>query len=231
VEAELAGDPAKAESALLTRLSKVPDQRARRGLRHALVVVLALSACATLVVGGDSIAAIWQWAARASQEKVAGLGAYRDPLTGRFVVPSERTFRRILQTLDAETLDVQIGRWGADVAQGRILDRAPASRTRLPTHVERGAHRSSPVTGMSCSRAPRPNPVVRLWASPQSALEDTPIPSSRRTRERRSCPHDVHMTAHKIEYDDLVDHVLAGQKALDLEPAVGVEPTTYRLQV
>lgn len=119
-EAELAGDPAKAESGLLARLSKVPDQRGKRGLRHSLVLVLALSACASLVVGSDSITAIWQWAARASPEKLARLGARRDPLTRRFVVPSERTFRRILQTLDADTLDAAIGRWGADVARGVI---------------------------------------------------------------------------------------------------------------
>jgi predicted transposase YbfD/YdcC len=81
-------------------------------------VVLALSACATLVIGGDSITAIWQWSARSSQQKLARLGARHDRLTGRFVVPSERTFRRILQTLDADALDAAIGGWGADVALG-----------------------------------------------------------------------------------------------------------------
>jgi predicted transposase YbfD/YdcC len=128
-EAELAGDPAKTESALFTRLSMVPDPRQRRGLRHPLVVVLALSACATLVVGGDSIAAIWQWAARASQENLARLGACRNPLTGRFLVPSERTFRRVLQMLDGDALDAAVGRWGADVTQGiapaPVLPRTP----------------------------------------------------------------------------------------------------------
>jgi hypothetical protein len=29
---------------------------------------LVLTACATLVVGNDSVAAIWQWAARTSQD-------------------------------------------------------------------------------------------------------------------------------------------------------------------
>jgi hypothetical protein len=59
-ECELAADPAKAESALLARLSTVPDPRGKRGRRHPLIVVLALTACATLVVGGDSITAIWR---------------------------------------------------------------------------------------------------------------------------------------------------------------------------
>jgi predicted transposase YbfD/YdcC len=113
-----AADPVQAESALVARLSKVPDLRRPRGLRHPLVVVLALAACATLVVGGDSIIAIWQWAARASQDKLARLGARRSPLTGRFLVPSERTFRRVLGTLDADALDAAIGGWATDVACG-----------------------------------------------------------------------------------------------------------------
>ena len=52
-------DPARAESALVARLSGVVDLRRRRGRRHPLVVVLVLVACATLVVGGDSMTAIW----------------------------------------------------------------------------------------------------------------------------------------------------------------------------
>jgi DDE_Tnp_1-associated len=113
-----AADPAGAESALVARLSRVPDLRRRRGRRHPLVAVLALAACATLVVGGDSVTAIWQWAARASQDKLARLGARRNPFTGRFLVPSERTFRRVLAKLDADALDAAIGGWAAEVARG-----------------------------------------------------------------------------------------------------------------
>ena len=113
-----AADPAAAESVLVARLSTVPDLRRRRGRRHPLVVVLALAACATLVVGGDSVTAIWQWAARASQDKLARLGARRHPWTGRFLVPSERTFRRVLAKLDVDALDAALGGWAADVTRG-----------------------------------------------------------------------------------------------------------------
>lgn len=117
-ESELYGDPAEAESALMARLSQVRDLRQRRGLRHGLVLILVLVACATLVVGSDSVTAIWQWAARAPQEKLARLGARWNPFTRRFVVPSERTFRRVLAGLDADGLDAAVGGWVADVARG-----------------------------------------------------------------------------------------------------------------
>jgi predicted transposase YbfD/YdcC len=119
-ERELATDPGLVESALVARLSKVPDRRRRRGRRHPLVVVLVLAACATLVVGGDSVTAIWQWATRASQEQLGRLKARRNPLTGRFLVPSERTFRRVLAHLDGDALDAAIGGWVADVARGAV---------------------------------------------------------------------------------------------------------------
>ena len=138
-----AADPAEAESVLVARLSKVPDLRRRRGLRHRLVVVLALAACATLVVGGDSVTAIWQWAARASQDKLARLGARRHPWTGRFLVPSERTFRRVLGKLDADALDAALGGWAADVARGVVSAPVVAATPGPPEREQRRATQRS----------------------------------------------------------------------------------------
>lgn len=117
-EAELRADPVELESALVARLSQVPDLRRRKGLRHRLVLILTLTACAMLVVGSDSVTAIWQWAAGAPQDKLARLGARWNPFTRRFVVPSERTFRRVLGRLDADALDAAIGGWVGDVTRG-----------------------------------------------------------------------------------------------------------------
>ena len=105
-DAGLARDPAFPESSLFARLSQVPDRRKRRGRRHEPVVVLVLAACATLVVGNDSVSAIWQWSAGTSQEVLARIGARRDPLRGQYLVPSERTFRRVLAGLDSDALDL-----------------------------------------------------------------------------------------------------------------------------
>jgi predicted transposase YbfD/YdcC len=117
-EAEVAADPAEVESALVARMSQVPDLRRRKGLRHRLVLILVLTACATLVVGSDSVTAIWQWAAGAPQDKLARLGARWNPFTRRFVVPSERTFRRVLARLDGDALDAAVGGWVGDVERG-----------------------------------------------------------------------------------------------------------------
>ena len=51
---------------LLERLAEVPDPRAARGIRHALVYVLALAASAVLT-GATSLLAISEWAADAPQ--------------------------------------------------------------------------------------------------------------------------------------------------------------------
>lgn len=138
-EAELATDSGMAESALVSRLRQVPDRRAKRGRRHALVVILTLTACATLVVGGDSMTAIWQWAARAPQAKLARIGARYDPLTGRYLVPSERTFRRVLTDLNADALDAATCAYVADCARGT----APAPEIPpTPGPVEREQRRA-----------------------------------------------------------------------------------------
>lgn len=127
-EAELAADPVTADavavdplsvvSSLLDRLRQVPDPRRLRGLRHPLLVILVLTACATLVVGNDSVTAIRQWAARTPQDVLYRLGARFNPLRGRYTVPSERTFRRVLAGLDGDALDAATCGYAADVVRG-----------------------------------------------------------------------------------------------------------------
>jgi len=121
-EAELAADPLSdplsVASSLLDRLRQVPDPRRLRGLRHPLLVILVLTACATLVVGNDSVTAIRQWAARTPQDVLHRLGARFNPLRGRYTVPSERTFRRVLAGLDGDALDTATCGYAADVVRG-----------------------------------------------------------------------------------------------------------------
>jgi hypothetical protein len=114
----LAADPLSMASSLLGRLRQVPDPRRLRGLRHPLLVILVLTACATLVVGNDSVTAIRQWAAGTPQDVLQRLGARFNPLRGRYTVPSERTFRRVLAGLDGDALDTATCGYAADVVRG-----------------------------------------------------------------------------------------------------------------
>ncbi|MGI5182459.1 transposase family protein [Dactylosporangium sp. CA-152071] len=75
-EAELAADrdgvdPLSVASPLVQRLRQVPDPRRLRGLRHPLLVVLVLTACATLVAGNDCVTAIRQLLPGVFNEDVA----------------------------------------------------------------------------------------------------------------------------------------------------------------
>jgi predicted transposase YbfD/YdcC len=103
--AELAGDTAGDSPGLLAVLARMADPRRRRGVRHRLVVILGLAVCAVLA-GARSFTAIAEWAADADKETLAGLG-----VAG--TVPSESTFRRTLQRLDADAFDDLAGEWAA----------------------------------------------------------------------------------------------------------------------
>ena len=103
--ADLAKDAGDDPPGLLAVLAKVADPRCRRGVRYRLAVILALGVCAVLA-GARSFIAIAEWAADADAETLARLG-----VTG--AVPSESTFRRTLQRLDADAFDDLAGRWAA----------------------------------------------------------------------------------------------------------------------
>jgi predicted transposase YbfD/YdcC len=100
---ELAADAAKVQPGLLGVLAGVADPRRRRGVRHRLAVILGLALCG-VVAGARSFTAIAEWAADADEQTLDALGA-------KGVVPSESTFRRTLQRLDADTFDDLAGAW------------------------------------------------------------------------------------------------------------------------
>lgn len=87
---------------LLDVLVFVPDPRARRGVRHDLAGLLAVSICAVLA-GARSFAAIADWAAELPLPDRVRLGLTRPS------PPQESTFRRVLSRLDAGVLDALIG--------------------------------------------------------------------------------------------------------------------------
>ncbi|WP_405746439.1 ISAs1 family transposase [Streptomyces canus] len=140
---QLRDQPAAAEHelpGLLARLAEVPDPRKPRGLRHGLVYVLALAACAVLT-GATSLLAVSEWAADAPREVLDRIGAPRCPLTGIRPVPCETTIRRTLARLDADALDRAVGAWLAD----RRAQPGPKSRRAVAVDGKslRGAARAA----------------------------------------------------------------------------------------
>jgi len=96
-------DVAAERPGLLAVLARVADPRHRRGVRHRLAGILGLALCA-VVAGARSFTAIAEWAADADGQTLRMLG-----ITG--AVPSESTFRRTLQRLDAGAFDDLAGAW------------------------------------------------------------------------------------------------------------------------
>jgi hypothetical protein len=109
--ADLAGAAAEDPPGLLAVLARVADPRHRRGVRHRLAVILGLAVCAVLT-GARSFTAIAEWAGDADEQTLARLGA-----SG--AVPSESTFRRTLQRLDADAFDDLAGQWAPAPRPGR----------------------------------------------------------------------------------------------------------------
>ncbi|WP_327425930.1 transposase family protein [Streptomyces sp. NBC_01236] len=98
---------------LLERLAEVPDPRDPRGVRHALVVVLALTACAVLA-GATCLPAVGEWITDAPPSVLERLGVRPDPLPPKRCLPTEATVRRLLGRIDGDALDRAVGRRPAD---------------------------------------------------------------------------------------------------------------------
>ncbi len=96
--------PLEGEGGLIDVLKTVVDPRKPRGVRHPVVTVVAIAVCAALS-GARSFTAIAEWAEGLSREALKRLGSKR------WKPPSEPTIRRVLQQLDANTVDSQIGQW------------------------------------------------------------------------------------------------------------------------
>jgi len=87
---------------LLTLFESVPDPRHRRGVRHALPVILAVGVAAVLT-GARSFAAIGEWVGDQPEPALARLGVGTGP------PPTESTIRRTFARVDADLLDQVIG--------------------------------------------------------------------------------------------------------------------------
>lgn len=121
---------------LLALLTGVVDPRKRRGVRHPLLTVLAISVCGILC-GARSFAAIAQWATELTPEQLRRFGSPRKR------PPSEPTIRRVLQSIDAKPVDERLGGWiarrgcaaGSALAIDGKTQRGSGDGTQRPFHL------------------------------------------------------------------------------------------------
>ena len=93
---------------LLDYLREVPDPRMKRGIRHQMLSVLAVSVCAVMS-GARNFAALADWAQACTQKTRSRLECrFKD---GRYMPPSEPTIRRMLRDIDADALDRAVNAW------------------------------------------------------------------------------------------------------------------------
>jgi hypothetical protein len=89
---------------LLYKIQSFTDPRRKAGKRHPLETVLSIAVCAVLC-GCKGYRAIGGWSQSLSGEELVRFGSNRG------TPPSEPTIRRLIQRIDADKFDREIGQW------------------------------------------------------------------------------------------------------------------------
>lgn len=95
---------------LLEVFGQFKDKRRGHGLRHRQPFVLACAALAMLM-GAGGYEAFEDECSKLSQRQLRALGCRKDPKTDRYRAPSDTTFFRVLNRMDAAEFDLRMGQW------------------------------------------------------------------------------------------------------------------------
>ncbi len=98
---------ALAPNSLLAHLANIPDPRSPHGRRFTALSLLA-SACAAVLCGQTSYAAIAQWTRHPLAEFLHALGFFRRP-------PTTGAFRYLFNLLDLQALETALADWIAQL--------------------------------------------------------------------------------------------------------------------
>lgn len=125
-EGDLAGPcpfRAPALESLLDRFGALPDSRSGHGLRHRQRFVLACAAVCT-VMGACGYRAFENTCKKFTQRQLRALGCKPDEEDGRYYPPSDSTFQRVLNKVDAQAVSRIIGSWLAEQEIGALAQLA-----------------------------------------------------------------------------------------------------------
>jgi hypothetical protein len=125
-ESELAGPcpfQAPALENLFARLGSLPDGRRGHGLRHRQRFVLASAAVCTLM-GACGYRAFENTCKKLTQRQLRALGCTPDAQDGKYYPPSDTTFQRVIQRIDAGAVANLIGTWLASQQSGVLTQLA-----------------------------------------------------------------------------------------------------------
>jgi hypothetical protein len=114
---------APALESLLERMGALHDARRGHGLRHRQRFVLACAAVSTLM-GACGYRAFENTCLKLTQRQLRALGCRPDEEDGRYYPPSDSTFRRVINRVDADTVAVLIGTWLAEQEVGALAQLA-----------------------------------------------------------------------------------------------------------
>lgn len=95
---------------LLEVFRSMRDDRRGHGLRHPQPFVLACAAVAMLL-GAGGYQAFEEECGKFTQRQLKALGCRKNPKTKLYKAPSDTTFFRVLNGLDAAAFDLALGRW------------------------------------------------------------------------------------------------------------------------
>jgi hypothetical protein len=121
-EAEVAGPcpfRAPALEGLLDRLGALPDARRGHGLRHRQRFVVACAVVSTLM-GACGYRAFENTAKKFTQRQLRALGCSPNEEDERYYPPSDSTFQRVINRLDASRVATIAGEWLAEQEVGAL---------------------------------------------------------------------------------------------------------------
>jgi hypothetical protein len=112
-------------NSLLELFGELKDDRRGHGLRHPQPFVLACAAVA-LLMGAGGYEAFEDQCGKLTQRQLRALGCHKDPKTHLYHPPSDTTFFRVINRVDAAQFDLLVGQWmmaqEISILQGLAID-------------------------------------------------------------------------------------------------------------